>query len=399
MTADDPLDNFFIRFKNHIDNNIYRGFQTIFALPAHMANREQDIENSPTNDHDVMSQQRKSMDHEPDSTNVSSPSPGPDPDDTREADVRDVYRWAISSPYSPLNLQSLRQPRPSDAPRDYPDCFTFRDAFEDLLAVNSGKPLSDLRRLVFAKHFEHVRYFPWGMSVENWVAGVGLRGLWSAYFPLSQSARRDLSYGIISPWRSLQIGESTFHQSPVSTWPSMIFPPWEKQQHHQSLAFRDPVGYEEKLAEREAETTSYPREADTEYDLYEATTDSRPVEVPVPQGFYRQTTTTTTTTTTPPNQVTTSETSNDGTVTETTETPGGGKIVKTIQQHNSKFGNKITTVTKQFDAAGELVSTSRTSNWSWSYHSDSDDEAREWSDEKDGRSTGKDQKPSGWFWK
>ncbi|KAI1465045.1 uncharacterized protein F4812DRAFT_129285 [Daldinia caldariorum] len=387
MTADDPLDNFFIRFKNHIDNNIHRGFQTILALPAQMANREQEIENRSTNDHHVISQQRKSMNHGPDS-NVSSP------DDTREADVRDVYRWAILSPYSPLNLQTLRQPRPADAPRDCPDCFTFRDAFEDLLAVNSGKPLHDLRAVAFTKNFEHARYFPWGMSVEDWVAGVGLRGLWNAYFPLSQSARRDLSNGII-PWRGVHIRELSFHQSPVSTWPSMISPPGE---HRQSSAFRDPVRYEGNAAEREAETT-YPQEADTEYDLYEATADNESVEVPVPQGFDRQTTATTTTTT--PTQVTTRQTSDDGTVTEVTETPDGGKIVKTIQQHSSKFGNRVGTVTKQYNSAGELVSTSRTNNWSWSYHSDSDDDddARERSDEKDERSTRKDQKFSSWFWK
>ncbi|KAK6949731.1 hypothetical protein Daesc_008052 [Daldinia eschscholtzii] len=392
MTAGDPPDNLFIRFKNHIDNSIYRGFQTILALPVHIANREQEMDNKPTNDHGIIPQQRKSVNH-PSGSNVSSPN------DTREAEVRDVYQWAISSPYSPLNLQSLRQPRPADAPLDCPDYFTFRDAFEDLLAVNSGKPLSDLRRLVFAKHFEHVRYFPWGMSVENWVAGVGLRGLWNAYFPLSQSAKRDLSYGIISPWRSLQIGETTFHQSPVSTWPSTIFSPGE---HLRPFSFKDFVEAEENPAEHEAETT-HPQEANTEYDMYEATTYNKPVQVPVSQGLSRQTT---------PSQVTSSRDSDDGTVTETTEMPDGGKIVKTIQQHNSKFGNKVTTVTKQFDAAGELVSTSRTSNWSWSYHSpgpssksyddedlDSDDEATTWSDEKEGRSTRKDHKPSGWFWK
>ncbi|KAI1641830.1 uncharacterized protein F4817DRAFT_354678 [Daldinia loculata] len=397
MTINDPPDNIFIRFKNHIDNNIYRGFQTILTLPVHMENREQEMDNSPTNSHDIVPQQRKQV-IPPSNSSTSSP------DDTREAEVEDVYHWAISSPYSPLNLQSLRQPRPTDAPRDYPDCFTFRDAFEDLLAVNSGKPLSDLRRLVFSKHFEHVRYFPWGMSVENWVAGVGLRGLWSAYFPLSPSAKRDLSCGIISPWRSLQIGETTFHQSPVSMWPSMILPPWE---HHRSWRYGDPIGSEEKPAEHEDETT-YPQEADTEYDLYEPprsepTTDNKVVEINTPRGLSNQTRS---------SQATDSQDSNDGTVTQTIETPDGGKIVKTIEQHGSKFGKRVNTTTKRFNAAGELVSSSRTSSWSWSYQSpnlssksfdeegsDSDDENADWPDDKEGRSTGKDPKSNGWFWK
>ncbi|KAI1654509.1 hypothetical protein F4813DRAFT_370142 [Daldinia decipiens] len=398
MTINDPPDNIFIRFKNHIDNNIYRGFQTILTLPVHTENREQEMDNSPTNRHDTVTQQRKSV---VPPSNSSTPSPD---DDMRDAEVKDVYHWAISSPYSPLNLQSLRQPRPADAPRDYPDCFTFRDAFEDLLAVNSGKPLSDLRRLVFFKHFEHVRYFPWGMSVENWVAGVGYRGLWGTYFPLSRSAKHDLSCGIISPWRSLQIGETTFHQSPVSTWPSMIFPPWE---HHRSWRYGDPIGSEEKQAEREVETT-YPQEADTEYDLYQAmrsepTTDNKVVETNAPQGLSSQPRS---------SQATNSQDSNDGTVTQTTETPDGGKIVKTIEQHGSQFGKRVNTTTKQFNAAGELVSKSQTSSWSWSYQSpgpssktfdyegsSSDDENTDWPDDKEERPTRKDHKSNGWFWK
>ncbi|KAI0846214.1 hypothetical protein F5Y00DRAFT_147564 [Daldinia vernicosa] len=397
MTINDPPDNIFIRFKNHIDDKIYRGFQTILTLPVHMGNREREMDNSPTNNYGIVPKQWEPV-------GPPSDSSTPSPDDTRGAEVKDVYHWAISSPYSPLNLQYLRQPRPADAPRDYPDCFTFRDAFEDLLAANSGKPLSDLRRLVFSKHFEHVRYFPWGMSVENWVAGVGLRGLWGAYFRLSPSAKRDLSYGIISPWRSLQIGETTFHQSPVSVWPSMIFPPWE---HRQPWRYGDPIGSEEKPAERGVET-AHPQEADTEYDLYEAArsgpaTDNKVVETNTSQGLSNQTRS---------SRATDSQDSNDGTVTRTTETPDGGKIVETIEQHASKFGKRVNTVTKRFDSAGELVSTNRTSSWSWSYQSpdpssrsfdddepDSDDEDADWPDDKEGRSTREDHKSKGWFWK
>ncbi|KAI8960200.1 hypothetical protein F5Y11DRAFT_330800 [Daldinia sp. FL1419] len=399
MAINDPPDNLFIRFKNHIDNNIYRGFQTIFALPAYMGNCERGMDNNPPNNRDIVPREGKPVNPPP---NPSTP----DSTDTKDAEVRDVYQWAISSPYSPLNLQSLRQPRPADAPREYPDCFTFRDAFEDLLAVNSGKPLSDLRRLLFAKHFEHVRYFPWGMSVENWVAGLGLRGLWNAYFPLSAAAKRDLSYGIISPWRSLQIGEMTFHQSPVSTWPSFAFPPWEHPWgHHHSRRYNDFNGYEGNSTEREG-STAYSQEADTEYDLYEAThpeptTDSKIVEANTPQVFDNQTGS---------QQVTNSQNSDNGTVTETTETADGGKIVKTTKQRSSNFGNKVTTVTERFDASGELVSTSRQSSWSWSYQSPGSsesyddeevdsDETTTWPHEKDGGSSRKDHKSSGWFWK
>ncbi|PHH52742.1 hypothetical protein CFIMG_008353RA00001 [Ceratocystis fimbriata CBS 114723] len=47
-----------------------------------------------------------------------------------------------NSPYSPLNLSSLRQPTPNDAGASTPpDTFTFADAFEDLLAVSASQPM------------------------------------------------------------------------------------------------------------------------------------------------------------------------------------------------------------------------------------------------------------------
>lgn len=55
--------------------------------------------------------------------------------------------WAQVSPYSPYNLRHLRQPVPSDLPAGVEaKSFGFEDAFEDLLAVNAGRPMMDLSR-------------------------------------------------------------------------------------------------------------------------------------------------------------------------------------------------------------------------------------------------------------
>ncbi len=142
-------------------------------------------------------------------------------DSDRTTDIDGVYGWAVHSPYSPLNLQHLRQPVPRDAPRYYhlsftfppwsssstsssssssspstPSSsssnppFTFRDAFEDLLFVSAGYPLPDLHGRQFGRAFEG---FPrWGtfgfgpergLHVADWTAKLGHLGLWHSYFP------------------------------------------------------------------------------------------------------------------------------------------------------------------------------------------------------------------------
>lgn len=163
MAADDDApNNPFVRFRHHVDSNVQRGFQTVFG-------------------------ENTGRDH------VSSQSPGAPASDSGVADVKDIFTWALSSPYSPFHLQHLPQPHPRDAPANSPHRFTFRDAFEDLLTVNSGRPLPDIQGLLFAKHFEHAQHSFFGLHVADWVTDLGRRGLWGAYFPLSPWDRHELS--------------------------------------------------------------------------------------------------------------------------------------------------------------------------------------------------------------
>ncbi|SPN98342.1 uncharacterized protein DNG_01389 [Cephalotrichum gorgonifer] len=77
--------------------------------------------------------------------------------------------WAATSPYSPLNLHYLPQPVPADAPLARQNgVFTFEDAFEDLLAVSSGKKLPDINAKYESRKLLR-GMFPDGEDASFWV--------------------------------------------------------------------------------------------------------------------------------------------------------------------------------------------------------------------------------------
>lgn len=338
MATDDPSDNPFIRFKKHIDSNIQRGLHTVFR-PATAAvteiNNTMSVDNT---NHNTCSRSESS----------TSNSEMPDHDSSATSTSADeVLSWVISSPYSPLNLQSLPQPRPNDAPRDWPDCFTFRDAFEDLLAAGDGRPLSDLRRLLIAKRLEQLHYAPWGMPVIDWVSDIGRRGLWGAYFPLSSSAKRRLPYGLRSPFIP-----QTF------AWSRVIFP---RLEFHFPPSDNSWTRYGETPSNHGAETTKQ-QEADTEEACYTNTpsrSTSTRLGVEVPRGEPTRTQLGSTWDSDSP-------ASEEAPTSQTIETPDGGKILKTVQQRTYGGGTKTTTTTQQFDADGNLVAQSKEASWAWS---------------------------------
>ncbi|KAI1093337.1 hypothetical protein F5B19DRAFT_160634 [Rostrohypoxylon terebratum] len=292
----------------------------------------------------------------PENSPSNSEMPGHDRSVTSTS-ADDVLSWAISSPYSPANLQSLPQPRPNDAPRDCPNCFTFRDAFEDLLAAGDGRPLFDLRRLLFAKQFEHFKYSPWGMPVEDWVSSIGRRGLWGAYFPLSLSAKRELSFGLISPW-IFQTKEKTFNQPQTFAWSRVPFPRWE---FHFPPSDNSWTRYGETPSKHGPETTQQ-QEPDTEEACYTNAPSRFPrtqvgVQIPLEEPTHTKP---------GPTWDSDSSASEAAPVSQTIETPDGGKILKTVQQRTYGGGAETTTTTQQFDADGNLVAQSKEASWAWS---------------------------------
>ncbi|KAI1393231.1 uncharacterized protein F4822DRAFT_4815 [Hypoxylon trugodes] len=309
MPIDDPPEDLFIRLRNHIFDEFQRSFHTLSQ--SHM--EPQHTENTHSNNNGHPLPLRRSF------------TVGND-------EAFDVFNWATTSRYSPLNLQSLPQPRPNDAPDNCPDIFIFRDAFEDLLAVSAGEPLSDLRQLAFEKRLELIEHYLYGIPIEHWIVKVGQRDLWGAYFNLSSHARRSLAQGM-TPWRLMQI-TSTFHppsmfQAPVSS------PAWEAHEKWRRIwtnAADEPPRHEE--------------EAGTEADLYEANksefaTDSGAKIVAAPQRG-----------------TSTNVTGKEESSTETIETTDGGKILKVIQQRSFDNGTEQKTAIKRFDAKGDLVNQS-----------------------------------------
>ncbi|KAI2621029.1 hypothetical protein GGS21DRAFT_386239 [Xylaria nigripes] len=105
-------------------------------------------------------------------------------------DVDDIYAWAVYSPYSPLNLQHLNQPRLQGAPRHLAGQFTFRDAFEDLLTAQAGRPLPSILELTKRKSWDVIPT----LHVFQWVRELGVQGLWGSYFALAPSLQNRFSW-------------------------------------------------------------------------------------------------------------------------------------------------------------------------------------------------------------
>ncbi|KAI1822536.1 hypothetical protein F4861DRAFT_386964 [Xylaria intraflava] len=119
-----------------------------------------------------------------------------EPEPTTNMD--DIYNWAIQSPYSPLNLQHLNQPRLQGAPREWTGQFTFRDAFEDLLITTSGRSQPSVWELLQRKAYE----FSAPLNVLHWVSGLGLQGLWGSYFVLAPPLQNRIDW---APSRNVDI--------------------------------------------------------------------------------------------------------------------------------------------------------------------------------------------------
>ncbi|KAI0503096.1 hypothetical protein F5B22DRAFT_630587 [Xylaria bambusicola] len=246
-------DNPFVRFKNHIDSNIRRGWDVLVgsvsptlptsspvSSPQHTGTTsttattpnsatsssispplslQPKMPDSSSSASDHASTAAMSDHHHNASTAPTSPTspttptsptypaspttPTPDPEETTPHGVHD---WAVRSPYSPFSLQHLRQPTPNDAPRGCEGTFTFRDAFEDLLVTGSGAPLSMSRTPGWKKCLssrdtrDRTRLRVGGFGVErgergdrvdsvNWVSGLGGMGLWDAYFDVKKKGR------------------------------------------------------------------------------------------------------------------------------------------------------------------------------------------------------------------
>ncbi|RYO89649.1 hypothetical protein DL766_000485 [Monosporascus sp. MC13-8B] len=410
--------NPFIRFKNHVDDNIQRGFETwssfLWTLPTtldlHLRRQDDSSSATPVITRDMSPTAPRgsgiipSSDHHEDGGSSESAT-----------DLDGVYNWAVHSPYSPLNLQHLRQPVPRDTPHYFhfsftfppwssssssssPSSdpqFTFRDAFEDLLFVSAGYPLPDVNGRLFGRAFEE--FSGWrlfrlpgerGLHVADWTTKLGLLGLWHSYFPrLAVPEPERHEWGLSrDPWfaarrRWLQAAEN----SADGTGSKLMFKPskdgfggwdkvwgwgWNGKASNECPTYA--LGDEEEASPKrnaatpsdEGVTAPPPQQPETEEDLY-----STAAAFAVLGGYQQPkaviaSADKTTAAAADQQQPMNSET------TETTENLDGGRTIRTVRRHEDKASGRteVTTTTERYDADDNLVSRSKstTSTRTWS---------------------------------
>ncbi|KAI0481009.1 hypothetical protein GGR56DRAFT_628517 [Xylariaceae sp. FL0804] len=344
---DDSSRNPFIRFKNQVDSSLSRGVQTVF--PSGQAPETA----------------------RPAGTTGTGNGTGPD----REyATIEDVYTWAAHSPYSPLNLQHLPQPIPRDVPPESPSSFTFRDAFEDLLSVSSGRGFSDRRHWAglgpsggaivdsILDDFGFDGFLPPGtrtLPVEDWVERLGEDGLWSSYFRLSPFADRWFRQDLL-----FRGDNFNFRQRPLS-WkyggPGAAQDGRKIDAHKLWLqamgadAPASPHATSSPHADRERAETRYPETEQDQYAFEQYRVASEKMKQPTPAarlglesssgGVLR--TAAADRSSDPPEE----------SVSFTTKTADGGRMVQTMWRNNNEPGKeRAKLVTEHYGSDGTLLS-------------------------------------------
>lgn len=173
MSDDDsqPSNNPFIRFKRHVDSRIGSGLSFLTGA----SNRT----GSATTD---ASDPRENMDRPPNSSSSTPWSAGSQsPSCLKEvhehtSSIRYWSEWALLSPYSPYNLRHLPNPVPAGVSSKDALLFDFGDAFEDLLAVSSGRDMMDLRKQADRKRFMF-DLFPFGEPLMHWVSYLSSKNI------------------------------------------------------------------------------------------------------------------------------------------------------------------------------------------------------------------------------
>ncbi|KAI0448455.1 hypothetical protein F5B21DRAFT_112844 [Xylaria acuta] len=435
-------DNPFVRFKNRIDNNVRRGLDLLFGSPpstwastssSELVSPHDGSIDAPTNNTSPVLQQdqRRQPSSLPSSSGLemadktsTTATTAEDPEQHTTTTMDEVHTWSIQSPYSPLNLQHLPQPAPRGAPRTCEARFTFRDAFEDLLAAGSGQPLPSMRELSWKKRREA---FPFwedrGIHVAQWVGGLAALGLWDAYFRMDPGAMagRRMGRGEKDVERQLYFREGGPAWGTATTRDG-VWGAWEDRARRVADTNRssfDAKGVWDAAwrpgLDRDRWEGDGDGEADVEDELYGTSTSDSPA-----------------------NGASERDSKNERRVVEWLEGGGlkkpsapettttvyadGSKYVKTTNRFERDGKTKVTTTAQRFDPTGNLTSESRetstTRSWSgsipgteasfsWSWNSDTGAqrrnsagngrEGRDGDDHEAGWGGRKEEK-KGWFW-
>ncbi|KAI1430982.1 hypothetical protein GGR50DRAFT_131034 [Xylaria sp. CBS 124048] len=282
---------------------------------------------------------------------------------TETTDMDDIYNWAIQSPYSPLNLQHLDQPRLQGVPREVAAQFTFRDAFEDLLRTSSGRRHGNSSTWEMLHRKTSEVWAP--LNVFHWVSSLGAQGLWGSYFALSPSLQNRVDWAprnVDTSYRQLYFYQRPSpplnHQDdifpgPTSTFARLLLQAFREQPGVRAWKdWKDPQSEEQRIREvvdkamkEFAARHSLPGPAPTSESSLPTNSLPNPKDSSVDEKSQMQ----------PPDV-------------KTTIYPNGSKRVQTTERR-SRNGITETTITSQhFDANGNLLAESRerSSSRTWS---------------------------------
>ncbi|KAK3692074.1 hypothetical protein B0T22DRAFT_3497 [Podospora appendiculata] len=257
MPADDtPPRNPFVRFKHYVDNRVSAGLQSVFGLPS-VVSRTFSLPAAPSpDDNSNNTTDTKSAGEKKDPSAMAPrslvptsssaitnnaaaketpPSQHEDPalesklDQLRGGTFDDHQQawslFATYSEYSPLRLSAELgwEPTPNDLPPHYePELFGWTDAFEDLLAASSAKPMMSLadRYLLNQLTFPSTAWRDGNhnRSAQAWLNRLRAQGLTEVYFPFHEPHVGYRSPQTMQEWVEARRAMARAWPDEISTW-------------------------------------------------------------------------------------------------------------------------------------------------------------------------------------
>ncbi|KZL69251.1 hypothetical protein CI238_09077 [Colletotrichum incanum] len=396
MPDNDSSDNFFVRFKQKVDDHVASAFQRVLGIPTAVSRLNSSWPEPPrpsqVDEHDRRMittsengggganavQPRGPSAQYPHLTVFdlfSSMSPMQALFETDKL-TESLYQvmwisFLIDSPYSPLRLHDLPQPTPKDLPEGAdPTLFGFEDAFEDLLMVSSGQGLPDINeRVRFRK--ECRESFPRGLPPILWLHQLTRQGLWDGW-----DTRPEVLDGAVSErWRRwLQEQDDPFHEGRSLPAPNQSSPKEVEKTPAVENAAREARARPEQDHHGETEEDSY-------------------FSVMGKARLDTSRETSTSTSKAPKSHSITRDLSPQG-------LPAGWRVVEKVQEREDAKGNvHVTKTVTTFNDRGEEVGrqTERRSEYAWSASFSTGSNKHKDQQQQDG--DGGDNDKSSWFWK
>ncbi|KAK2000948.1 hypothetical protein LX36DRAFT_571262 [Colletotrichum falcatum] len=397
MPNNDSSDNFFVRFKQKVDDHVASAFQRLLGIPTAVSRLNSSWPEPPRPSR-IDENGRRSTTTSEDGSATDSVQPHVPSTQYSHRTVFDLFSsmspmqalfeadklteslyqvmwisFLIDSPYSPLRLHDLPQPTPKDLPQGAdPTLFGFEDAFEDLLMVSSGQGLPDINeRVRFRK--ECRESFPRGLPPILWLHQLTRHGLWDGW-----NTRPEVLDGAVSErWqRWLQEQDDPFHEGRSRPAPNQPSP----KEPEMASVF-------EKTTREARPRLEQDDHGETEEDSYLSVMGKAHLKTS------RETSSSTSAPESPELHSTTRDLSPQG-------LPAGWRVVEKVQEREDAKGNvHVTKTVTTFNDRGEEVGrqTERRSEYSWSASFSTGNGNTRNQQQRDTDGGGNDK--SSWFWK